>query len=149
MTRKVTPEAIDSFVARLTRFLCAVDRPGDPEALTGHESLSRDQRGSEYIAAIAEQRPGVEGHGYPAGYPDWDQRFRLWWTGRLGLPDQWWTDVMDDKSIVLPDWMALPLIRFAMQDSELRSIFVGNSEKSDESPSGKIADDKKPEAKDK
>lgn len=70
--------------------------------------------GGEYIAAIAEQRPGITGHGYPAGHPDWDQPLRLLWSGSIGSTDGTnnWTDwYSQDRSMVLPYWMALPLVR--------------------------------------
>lgn len=135
---RVSPEAIERFADMISRLLCAVGRPDHGEALTEADRASRDQRGADYIAAIAEQRPGVEGHGYPGGYPDWDQSFRLWWTGRLGKTEEWWTDIFDDRSIILPDWMALPLVRQVLNDPELRSQLAEQADKPDEPDSDKL-----------
>jgi hypothetical protein len=133
---RVSPEAVERMVDALTRLVCAVDHP---QLLRGR---TERERGGEYIAAIAEQRPGVAGHGYPAGYPDWDQRFRLFWTGRLGKVGEWWTDIMDDRTRILPDWMSLPLVRQIMLDPQMYKRFVKEDavipDETGESESGKI-----------
>lgn len=115
----------------ISRLLCAVGRPDHGEALTEADRPSRGQRGTDYIAAIAEQRPGVEGHGYPGGYPDWDDANRLY-LGRL--------DPFSDRSLVLPDWMALPLVRQILNDPELRKQLIEQVDEPDEPDSGNIAD---------
>lgn len=108
----VCPEAVERLAAALTRLACYIDRPGDSVGLsdgeTGGEAARklRDRLGSEYVAAIAEQRPGVADHGYPGGQPDWDQQFRLKWSGYTKVGE-----FIDDMSAVLPYWMALPLVR--------------------------------------
>lgn len=60
-------------------------------------AASREILGSQYVAAIAEQRPGCEGHGYPGGMPDWD-------TGAASLLRRWPTPL-------IPMWMSLPYVR--------------------------------------
>jgi len=129
----VSPEALQRFAKTLADFLCAVGRPDDGQLFSGDESPSRDHKGSVYIAAIAEQRPGIEGHGYPGGYPDWDQTFRLTWTGATKEGDY-----SQDRSIMLPDWMALPLVRSLLNDPELRQAFILGADKPDETDPGRI-----------
>jgi hypothetical protein len=81
-----------------------VDRPHDALGATDVETLAvfassdralRERLGGEYIAAIGEQRPGVDGHGYPGGHADWDTPNRL------------------DPLGILPEWFALPIVRKA------------------------------------
>lgn len=110
-------------------FLCAVGHPDHGETLTEADRPSRDQLGSLYIAAIAEQRPDVAGHGYPGGQPDWDDIGRLY-LNRL--------DPFSARSIVLPDWMALPLIRRSLIDPELRKAFGMDAKDPDETDSDKV-----------
>lgn len=130
---KVAPEAVERFANALTRFLCAVGHPDDGKDVSEADRPSRYQRGSDYIAAITEQRPGIEGHGYPAGYPDWDQTFRLLWTGATNHGE-----FNNDRSMFLPDWMGLPLIRQVFRDPELWKAFNSASDESDERGPGKI-----------
>jgi hypothetical protein len=91
--------------------------------------------GSVYIAAIAEQRPDGVGHGYPGGQPDWDQPFRLVWSGVTNHGEY-----SQDRSIIMPDWMGLPLVRRLLNDPDLRNAFIAGADKPDESDSGKISD---------
>lgn len=136
VAREVSPEAIERFAKALSEFFCAVGRPDDGAPVSVDERPSRAQRGAEYLAAIAEQRPGVNGHGYPGGYPDWDQTFRLTWSGttKAGI------EISNDRSIMLPDWMALPLVRSLLQDPELRQAFIAAADKSDETDTDRIKD---------
>jgi len=89
------PERLERFAKVLANQGCYVEYPGDLQ--DGNE---RDM-GAEYIASIAEQRPRTSGHGYPGGISDWDQPEVLWHT---------WRGIRT-KSIILPDWMGLPLLR--------------------------------------
>jgi hypothetical protein len=139
VAKEATPEAVKRMATALASLVCAVDHPNASETLTGDEKPSRDYMGAEYIAAIAEQRPGVEGHGYPGAQPDWDQPFRLVWTGDI-KSGEFSGSFVQDRSIMLPDWMALPLVRRLLQDPELRDAFIVAADKPDESDSDRIED---------
>lgn len=135
---RVAPEAIERFAQALTRFLCAVSRPDDGKEVSEADRPSRYQRGSDYVIAIAEGRLDEASHGYPAGYPDWDQPFRLFWTGMLTGQGGGCIAFNCDRSLLLPDWMALPLIREIARNPELYKAFNQDSDESDETDSGKI-----------
>jgi hypothetical protein len=129
----LAPEAIERFANAIRDLACAIDRPRDAAAFSDPEKAERAKRerlGAEYIAAIAEQRPGTEGHGYPGGEPDWDQPYRLNWSGIVGGNPG--IEFIRDLSMILPAWMALPLVR--------RMRFGENSqdrpEESGETPEG-------------
>lgn len=123
---RVSPEAIERFADAITHLFCAVGRPDDGKPRTGDETPTRDEKGAAYIAAISEQRPGVEGHGYPGGDPDWDDPNRLF-LNRL--------DPFSERSLILPDWMALPLVRRIMLAKDR-----AQQDEPDETDSGKIGD---------
>jgi hypothetical protein len=97
---EVAPEVVERFARTIAKWGCAVERLDVQQDGTGHDM------GGEYIASIAEQRPGIRAHGYPAGWPDWDQEFRLRWSGITKFGE-----FIEDISRVLPEWMALPLLR--------------------------------------
>jgi hypothetical protein len=105
---QVSPYAIERFARAMTAFIAILDHPRDSRHGTGRDM------GGEYIAAIAEQRPGINGHGYPGGHPDWDQYNRLFLNP---------LDPFAERSLLLPDWMALPLLR--------RIILSGQADKLD------------------
>jgi hypothetical protein len=119
---QVSPGAIERFADAIARWFCAVGQPDDGQPRTGDEKPSRDQLGSSYIAAIAEQRPGVDGHGYPGGEPDWDDTRRLY-LDRL--------DPFSARSLIMPDWMGLPLVLRLMADPELRAKLESQQDEAD------------------
>jgi hypothetical protein len=128
---QVSPAAIERFANAIARIFCAVGQPDDGQPRTGDEKPSRDQLGAAYIAAIAEQRPGVEGYGYPGGQPDWDDPKRLY-LNRL--------DPFSAKSLILPDWMGLPLVLRLMADPELRAKLESRQDEPGETDSDRISD---------
>lgn len=98
-----------------------VDRPTWPELITeplGTETPTaapRDVLGSAYIAAIAENRdfrPAWYG-----GDPHWDE------PQRLDVRKFGFTSGPPISSMVLPEWLSLPLVRRVMNDDQLRKQF--------------------------
>lgn len=107
---------VERLIERLRDGKATVDRPGWPEDVS--ETLGtatptaapRDIMGSEYIAALAEGRE--EWPAWYGGEPHRDEPERL---GRR------------IKSLVLPDWFALPLVRRVMRDDQLRKQFENSA----------------------
>lgn len=136
---RVSPEAIERFASAIEELFCAIGWGSRYESLTGPEEADeaqderrkRDRLGATYIAAIAEQRPGIAGHGYPGGQPDWDRPARLFWSGVIGQKSGLHIQVGINKSIVMPDWMALPLV---LKHHEL----LATQDESGETDSGNI-----------
>jgi hypothetical protein len=128
----VAPLAVERMIDALVRMICTVDHFDGREGLRDHEEVVRHRSG-EYIAALAEQRPDENKLGYFDGYPIGDQAFRLFWSGITRYGEFW-----RDKSKVLPDWMALPLIRRIMLDSKAKKAFTNEPDETDETDRGKV-----------